>query len=70
MAIAGPDYECSYADVGTNGRIPDGGVWRKCGLTKAIDDGTICLPEPYFLPNGNQRLPYVFVGDDAVALKS
>ena len=26
MAVAGPDYECLYADVGTNGRISDGGV--------------------------------------------
>ena len=46
-----------------------GGVWRKCGLAKAIDDGTICLPEPSSLPRGNERLPYVYVGNDAFALK-
>ena len=28
MAVAGPDYECLYADVGTNGRVSDGGVWN------------------------------------------
>ena len=28
MAVAGPNYECIYADVGTNGRISDGGVWN------------------------------------------
>ena len=28
-AIAGPDYECLWADVGCNGRNNDGGVWNK-----------------------------------------
>ena len=46
MAIAGPDYECLYADVGTNGRVSDGGVWNKCGLSQAIEDGIISLPHP------------------------
>ena len=27
LAVAGPDYECLYADIGTNGRVSDGGVW-------------------------------------------
>ena len=26
LAIAGPDYECLYADVGSNGRLNDSGV--------------------------------------------
>ena len=29
LAVAGPNYECIYADVGTNGRASDGGVWSK-----------------------------------------
>ena len=32
MAVAGPDYECLYADVGMNGRVSHGGVWNKCGI--------------------------------------
>ena len=48
MAVAGPDYECVYADVGTNGRVSDGGVWNKCGLMKAIEVGTVVLPPPKF----------------------
>ena len=69
MAVAGPDYECVYADVGTNGRVSDGGVWNKCGLMKAIEVGTVVLPPPKCLPFGVKKLPYVFVGDDAFALK-
>ncbi|XP_067055962.1 uncharacterized protein [Acropora muricata] len=69
MAIAGPDYECLYADVGTNRRVSDGGVWNKCGLSQAIEDGIISLPPPKCLPNGDTEVPHVFVGDDAFALK-
>ena len=69
MAVAGPDYECLYADVGANGRVSDGGVWNKCGLSQAIEDGIISLPPPKCLPNGDTEVPHVFVGDDAFALK-
>ena len=69
MAVAGPDYECLYADVGTNGRISDGGVFNKYGLAKSIDDGTISLPPPTCLPFGVTPIPFVFLGDDAFALK-
>ena len=70
LAIAGPDYECLYADIGTNGRISDGGVWNKCGMAKAIESNQITLPPPEQLSSGTESLPYVFVGDDAFALKT
>ena len=38
---------CLYADVGTNGRVSDGGVWNKCGLSQAIEDEIISLPPPH-----------------------
>ena len=69
MAVAGPDYECIYADVGTNGRISDGGVWNKCSLSRGLEDGSVSLPPPKCLPFGVAQLPHVFVGDDAFALK-
>ena len=49
MAIAGPDYECFYTDLGTNGRASDGGLWSKSSPSKAIENGDICLPLPSFL---------------------
>ena len=45
MAIAGPNYECLYADVGTNGRVSDGGVWNKTRLLKRLEGGSIGVPE-------------------------
>ena len=69
MAIAGPDYECLYADVGTNGRMSDGGVWNKCSFLKAAENGEIVLPKPKVLPFGKTPVPYVLVGDEAFALR-
>ncbi|XP_068735594.1 uncharacterized protein [Montipora capricornis] len=69
MAVAGPDYQCLYADVGTNGRISDGGVWNKCGLAAAMKDGSLSLPPHKCLPFGTKLFPHVLVGDDAFALK-
>ena len=69
MAVAGPDYECIYADVGTNGRISDGRVRNKCSLSRGLEDGSVSLPPPKCLPFGVAQLPHVFVGDDAFALK-
>lgn len=68
MAIAGPEYECLYADVGSNGRVNDSGVWNKTSLLRGIEDGSFKLPADDELSNG-LTTPYVFLGDDAFALK-
>ena len=64
MAITGPEYECLYADIGSNDRVNDSGVWSKSSLLQAISNGSVKLPKDNALPvNG------VVVGDDAFALK-
>ena len=70
MAVAGPGYECLYADVGTNGRVPDEEEWNKFGLSKAVENNSLSLPKPKCLLHGTVEVPHVFVGDDAFALKS
>lgn len=70
MAVAGPDYECLYSDVGTNGLVSDGGVWNKCSLLQSLADNTFPVPPPRPLPFGNTEMPCDFVGDDAFALRS
>ena len=46
MAIAGPSYECLYAVMETNGRVNDGGVWNKCGFSKALENQELSTPNP------------------------
>ena len=68
MVIAGPEYECLYADVGSTGSVNDSGIWNKTSLLQGTQDGSVKLPNDEKLPNG-EITPYVFVGDDAFALK-
>ena len=70
LAIAGPNYECLFADVGTNGRMNDSGIWNKSSLRRAIENREIGLPEPRALPYRLEKIPFVILGDDAFALKN
>ena len=70
LAVVGPSYECIYADVGTNGRVSDGGVWNKCSLATRIKNNNIFSPQPRCLPFSSTKANFVFVADDAFALKA
>lgn len=69
MAVTGPNFECLFADVGTNGRVADGGVWNKCSFVKSLESGTLGVPDCMPLPYGQESVPCVFVADDAFALR-
>ena len=43
-------------------------MWNKTSLLQGIEDGTVILPKKEKLSNGEDA-PYVFLGDDAFALK-
>ena len=69
MAVAGPNYECLYADVGANGRCSDGGIWGNSSIAKLLDDDKLSVPGPRKLPDSDRTTPFVLLGDDAFALK-
>ncbi|CAK1590963.1 unnamed protein product [Parnassius mnemosyne] len=56
MALVDDNYCFSYIDIGCNGRISDGGVFRNCNLSDILENGL--LPESH-----------VIVGDAAFPLK-
>ena len=66
--MTGPEYKHLYTDVGFNGKANDSGIWNKSSLLKGIQDGSVKLPDDEKLSNG-EITPYVFLGDDAFALK-
>ena len=70
MAIAEPNCECLWGNVGSNGRNNNGGVWNKYGLLQGIEDGKIKLPENDSLSENHRNLPYVFFVKNAFALKT
>jgi len=57
MAVVGPNYQFIYNDIGSNGSLSDGGVFRNCSLFEALEN--------VLLPNNG-----VIVGDDAFPLKT
>ncbi|KAG0700700.1 Protein ALP1-like [Chionoecetes opilio] len=55
MGVADAAYRFIYLDVGSYGREHDGSVFAQSTFGKALEDGTLLLPQS---PNGD--LPYVF----------
>lgn len=69
LAIANANYEFIYCDVGINGRISDGGVINNTIFYKRLIEKKLNIPEPKPVSNSTRVLNYVFVGDEAFALR-
>ena len=63
MGIANANYELIYVHFGTNGRVSDGGVIEHTDFYERLTSGRLNLPPP---SNG---LPFVFVSNEAFALR-
>lgn len=67
MALVDANYSFTYVDIGCQGRISDGGVFRNTDLWRKLQHNQLRLPPDEPLPSRNETLPYVFVGDEAFA---
>lgn len=67
MGISDAKYRFLYIDVGANGRISDGGVFRNCSFRRALNENRLHIPPPCVLPGRDILMPYVLVADDAFA---
>lgn len=70
MGIANANYEFIYIDIGTNGRISDGGVLQKTTFFQRLNSKRLNLPSPRKPSGHSEELPYVFIGDEAFALRT
>ena len=71
LAIVDYDYKFLFVDVGCQGRISDGGVYRSSAFYKALENGSLNLPDPAPLPKSKEPewmfdqcdkpIPYVLV---------
>lgn len=71
LAAFGPDYQCIWASIGTNGRSSDAAIWQNADLRVALQDRTnnpLNLPPARPLPGRQKPVPYVLTGDDAFSL--
>ena len=69
LAIVDANYKFIYTDVGCNGRISDGGVFRNCNLYSALEQNTLNIPKESVLPGTQQLFPFVIVAEDAFPLR-
>ena len=68
MTIAGPDYECLNAKIGSHFMVNDGRVWGKNRLLQPVD-GWVKLPVHDKLTESDQVTLHVFLGYDVFTLK-
>lgn len=69
MAVVNLNSEFLMVDVGKNGRISDGGVFGHTTFSKLIESNSLKIPIAEEVVEGGEKLPYVFVADDAFPLK-
>jgi len=69
MAMVDSDYRFIYPDVGTNGKISDGGVFGKSTLKRKLEMQELSIPPLKRLPYSQKQTPFVVVADDAFGLK-
>ena len=69
LAIVDANYKFIYTDIGCNGQISDGGVFKNCNLYHALEQKNLKIPKESTLPGSNQVFPFVLVADDAFPLK-
>ena len=68
LAIVNANYKFVYVNIGCNGRMSDGGVFRNCDLYQELEGKCLSIPEPTLLPGTHSLFPYVLVADDAFLL--
>ena len=69
LAVVDANYKFLYVDVGCNGRVSDGGVFRNSSLSTALEGNSLNTPPPEPLSGESVPLHYTIVADDAFPLK-
>ena len=69
LALVDSNYNFMYVNVGSQGRISDGGVFKHCELYRNIENNYLNVPAPEILNIPyTTKVPYVILGDQAFAL--
>ena len=70
LAACNADYESTLIDIGEADRQSDGGVFSNSNLSYAIVNGLLDFPEPENVNDSNFKLPFAFLGDDAIPMRT
>lgn len=70
LGIVNANYQFVLADLGTNGRISDGGVLQNTKFFEMFNKGELHIPSEEPVKRSDRNLPYDFVADDAFVLRT
>ena len=59
LALVDADYKFVYVNVGCNGRVADGGVFRNSSLFTALEENKLNIPSPKPIQESGRAIPYV-----------
>lgn len=68
LGIVDANYCFLYANVGCQGKMSDGGIFKHCSFGRRLNDSMLPLPDSKPLPGRSVPVPYVLVADDAFPL--
>nr|CAI5843806.1 unnamed protein product [Callosobruchus analis] len=69
LAVVDARYQFIMCDFGVNGRISDGGVLQNTTFYEKLEDKQLHMSSDESVKKSSKILPYVFVADDAFALR-
>ncbi|XP_018360500.1 PREDICTED: putative nuclease HARBI1 [Trachymyrmex cornetzi] len=72
LALVNAQYQFTYVNVGVNGRVSDGGVFRDSDFAKLLNNAQnpLNVPQDKSLPGMNEPIPYVILADAAFPLQN
>lgn len=71
LGLVDANYNFMYVDVGCQGRICDGGVFKNSALYKSLENNELKLPAPCILQTPYLiKVPYLILDDKAFALNN
>jgi hypothetical protein len=68
MATVDANYCFTYVNVGCQGRISDGGVFRNTEFCGKLENNDLYLPQGEVLPGRTIPVPYKILADDSFPL--
>jgi hypothetical protein len=68
LAVVDAKYKFVIVDVGAYGRNSDGGILQSSKFGSKLRNGFLSIPPEKALPHSTQKLPHVFVADEAFPL--
>ena len=70
LGLVDSEYKFLWADIGSNGSSSDSVIFNASALKASLETGYIGFPPAEPVPNDDRDMPYLFIGDDAFALRT